>query len=166
MSPSPRTHPILALIFWLLLTFAAGAVGAVFSAESGAFYAQLDQPAWAPPAWLFGPVWTVLYVLMGIAAWLVWRAPSSPRRSAALGLFVVQLAANPLWTWLFFSLHRGGAAFVEIVVLWLLIAGTVFLFARVHRLAAGLLLPYWAWATFAAGLNFTLWRMNPVLLGA
>jgi len=158
------SRQVLGLAVWLLLTFAAAAVGAVASADAGAFYGQLVRPAWAPPAWLFAPVWTVLYLLIGIAAWLVWRANGLRRARVALSLFVLQLAANALWTWLFFFWRQGGLAFAEILVLWVLIASTVLAFARVQALAAALLLPYLAWVTFACALTLATWKLNPTLL--
>jgi len=156
---------VLALLGWLLVAFAAAAVGGFASASAGEFYAELVRPAWAPPGWLFGPVWSVLYALMGISAWLVWRARGFAGASGALGLFIVQLAANALWTWLFFVWRQGGMAFAEILLLWALIAATIGLFWRVRRLAAVLLLPYLAWVSFASALNWSIWQLNPGLLG-
>jgi len=155
----------LGLAGWLTLTFLAAAIGAAASAQAGAFYGQLARPSWAPPGWLFGPVWTALYLLMAVAAWLVWR--NSSRRSApfALGLFVVQLAANALWSWLFFVWNQGAWAFVEVLLLWVLIALTVAAFRRHSIVAALLLLPYLAWVTFATALTWATWRMNPAILG-
>src|SRR5690349_5372470 len=95
----------LGLVGWLVVTFAAGSVGALASARAATFYRQLSQPSWAPPAWLFGPVWSVLYLCMAVAAWLVWRARGFKGARVALWLFIVQLLANALWTWLFFALH-------------------------------------------------------------
>ena len=157
-----RPAPWLALLGWLLLVAAAGALGAIASLDAPAFYAQLNKPAWAPPAGVFGPVWTVLYVLMAVAAWLVWKSPGP--RAVALGLFVVQLAANALWSWLFFAWHRGALAFIDIVALLALIAATMVAFARVRRLAAWLLLPYLAWVSFATALSYSVWQRNPHLL--
>ncbi len=155
----------LGLAGWLLATFVAGGIGAVASVRAASFYGQLSQPVWAPPAWLFGPVWSVLYVLMGIAAWLVWREGASRNASTALKLFVAQLLANALWTWLFFVWHLGLVALVEIVVLWLLIAATMASFWRVRRVAALLLAPYLAWVSLATALTFSLWELNPAVLG-
>ena len=154
-----------ALVLWLCATLATGGIGAAASVNAASFYRALTQPAWAPPAWLFGPVWSVLYVLMGIAAWLVWRQHGFRGAASALALFVAQLFANALWTWLFFAWRLGAVALVEIVILWLLIATTVVLFWRLQRAAAVLLLPYLAWVSFATALNFSLWRLNPSLLG-
>lgn len=156
---------LLGLIGWLVACFVASGIGALASARAGIFYSQLSQPSWAPPAWLFAPVWSVLYILMAVAAWLVWRKHGFRGARAALWLFIIQLAANALWTWLFFGLHSGASSLAEIVILWLLIAATIFAFWRLHRLAALLLLPYLAWVSFATVLTLSLWRMNPALLG-
>lgn len=155
----------LGLIGWLALTFAAAAIGAFASTSAGAFYESLMRPSWAPPAVLFAPVWTVLYLLMAVAAWLVWRARGFAGAPLALSLFVLQLAANALWTWLFFVWRRGDWAFAEIVVLWLLIAATALAFARHSRPAAALLLPYLAWVTYAGALTRAVWTLNPGVLG-
>lgn len=159
-----RAGETLGLLGWLALTGAAAAAGAVASADAGTFYGQLARPDWAPPPWLFAPVWTVLYVLMSIAAWLVWRARGWRGAPAALGVYAAQLAANALWTWLFFGWHRGAWAFGEILVLWLLIVATIALFWRVRRLAAVLLLPYATWVTFASALTYAIWALNPQAL--
>jgi tryptophan-rich sensory protein len=150
------------LLGWLLAAFAAGAVGAVGSVDAASFYAELNKPSWAPPAWVFGPVWSTLYALMGVAAWLVWRSPGS--HAMALGLFVAQLAANALWSWLFFAWHRGALASVEVVVLLGLIVATIAAFRHASRAAALLLVPYLLWVSFASVLTWTLWRSNPGLL--
>jgi translocator protein len=150
---------------WLVLTFSAAALGALASAQAGTFYMGLMRPAWAPPAWLFGPVWTLLYFLMAIAAWLVWRAQGWRGAGLALGLFVVQLGANALWTYLFFVWHQGAWALAEIVLLWGLIVGTMWAFKQHHALAAALLLPYWAWVSFASVLTWAMWTLNPAVLG-
>jgi benzodiazapine receptor len=162
--PSLRTQA-LGLAGWLAASFITGGIGAFASARAAAFYGQLDQPSWAPPAWLFGPVWSVLYVLMGISAWLVWRRHGWRGASTALKLFLAQLGANALWTWLFFAWRQGALSLAEIVLLWLLIAATMITFWRLHRVAALLLVPYLVWVTFAAALTFSLWRLNPTLLG-
>jgi tryptophan-rich sensory protein len=150
------------LLGWLLLAFAAGAVGAVASIDAASFYGQLSKPSWAPPASVFGPVWTALYAMMGVAAWLVWRSPGP--KAVALTLFVAQLAANALWSWLFFAWRSGPAAAVEVLVLLALIVATVAAFRHRSRLAALLLLPYVLWVGFASVLTWALWRGNPGLL--
>lgn len=155
----------LGLVAWLLASFATAAVGALASVNAAGFYGQLVQPSWAPPAWLFGPAWSVLFVLMAVAAWLVWREHGFRGARPALTLYVVQLVLNALWSWLFFAWQLGAVAFAEIVLLWTLIAATIVLFWRLHRAAAILLLPYLAWVSFASALNFTLWRLNPAILG-
>lgn len=168
----PNTSPklsfrkqLLGFAGWLILTFAAAAIGAVASAQAKTFYQELLRPEWAPPGWLFAPVWTALYLMMAIAAWLVWRNHGFRRAGGALTLFVVQLAANAVWTWLFFAWHQGALAFTEILVLWALIAGTIIAFRRLHALAAALLLPYLAWVTFACALTYSTWQLNPGILG-
>jgi tryptophan-rich sensory protein len=153
---------LLGLLGCLLVVFAAAGLGAFASRDAGSFYAQLNKPAWAPPASWFGPVWSVLYLLMAVSAWLVWR--SSAPKAAALGVFGAQLAANALWSWLFFAWHRGALAAAEVLVLLALIAWTVAAFRRVSRPAALLLLPYLAWVGFASALTWSVWRRNPGLL--
>lgn len=161
-----RPHPFLGFLAWLALCVATSSLGAIASINARSFYAGLICPDWAPPGWVFGPVWSALFLAMAVAAWLVWRVPQdSPARSRALRWFVIQLAANALWSWLFFAWHLGGAAFAEVLLLWLLIASTLLAFWRVQRLAALLLLPYLLWVSFAAVLNYTVWQLNPGLLG-
>ena len=168
MSASAKSARLqtLGLVAWLAVCFVAAAIGAIASVNAGAFYAELVRPNWAPPAWLFGPVWSALYTAMAVTAWLVWRAAPAARTRAALGLFVAQLAANALWSWLFFAWQLGGSAFAEVVLLWLLILATLVAFYRIRPLAAVLLVPYLAWVSFAAVLNLTLWLANPAILGA
>lgn len=161
-SPKPTSPPgrqLLALVGWLGLCFAAASIGAFF--EPGEWYGTLNKPTWNPPGWIFGPVWTALYTMMAVAAWLVWRQGGWGRQRPALLLFLTQLTLNALWSPLFFGAHWLGVAFAEIVLLWLAIAATLVAFRPVNRLAAWLLAPYLAWVGFAAVLNYTLWRMNP-----
>jgi tryptophan-rich sensory protein len=162
--PPSSVNPWLALLGWLALCAAAGAIGAIASANAPQFYAELERPLWAPPAGVFGPVWTLLYMAMGVAAWLVWRERGWWRARSALGLFVLQLACNALWSWLFFGWHLGGLAFADILVLLALIVATIVAFARIRQLAAWLLAPYLAWVTFATLLNYSVWQLNPRLL--
>lgn len=160
----PLRRQALGLAGWLLVTFTAAAVGGVASANAGAFYAQLVRPEWAPPGWLFAPAWTLLYLLMGIAAWLVWRARGWAHARGALTLFLVQLAFNALWTWIFFVWQSGAWALAEIIALWLLILATLIAFARVQRWAGLLLVPYLLWVSYAAALTAAAWRLNPGVL--
>jgi len=160
--PRSRSSQLVGLIGWLLAAFAAGAVGAIASVDAASFYAQLIKPSWAPPAGVFGPVWSALYVLMGIAAWLVWRSPAP--KGTALSLFTAQLVANALWSWLFFSWHRGALAALEVLALLALILATTVTFWRISRLAAVLLVPYLLWVSFASVLTWTVWRSNPGVL--
>lgn len=153
------------LVLWLVVCFVVAAIASAASINAGPFYLQLLRPEWAPPPGVFGPVWSVLYAMMGIAAWLVWREAGFRAARAALVLFLVQLAVNALWSWLFFAWQRGALAFVDILLLWVLIAGTVITFWRVRPLAGALLLPYWLWVSFAAVLNYAVWQLNPRLLG-
>jgi len=146
------------LAAWLGITFLAAAIGSQF--EPGAWYAALDKPSWNPPNWVFAPVWTLLYLLMAVAAWLVWRGAGLAGAGLALGCYLVQLAMNAAWSWLFFGEHRIGVALVEIIVLWFAIALTALLFRRHNRLAALLLVPYLLWVSYASSLNFALWRLN------
>ena len=155
----------LGLVGWFIVSFAASAVGAVASIQAKSFYGQLVQPEWAPPSYVFGPVWTVLYALMAIAAWQVWRSGGFHTNRVALSLFMVQLALNALWSWLFFAWQRGALAFADIVLLWVLIVVTLVSFWRVRPLAGALLIPYLLWVSFAAALNYSLWQLNPQILG-
>ncbi|MBO6576769.1 MAG: tryptophan-rich sensory protein [Rhodothermales bacterium] len=160
-----RTRTIIGLVVALGVAFAAAAVGGWASASAGSFYAELVRPDWAPPGWLFGPVWSLLYALMGVASWLVWKEGGWRQNRTALVLYGAQLVANALWSWLFFAWRMGAAAFVEILLLWALIALTIRAFGRVRPLAGWLLAPYLAWVTFATALCWAMWRLNPELLG-
>ncbi|TFZ01026.1 TspO/MBR family protein [Ramlibacter rhizophilus] len=162
-TPSPGRQA-LALAIALGVCFTAAGLGAIASAGAPAFYAQLQRPAWAPPAGLFGPVWTVLYALMAVSAWLVWRTQGVAMRTA-LAFFAAQLVANAAWSWLFFAWRLGAFAFADVLLLWLLLAATIVRFWRLHRGAAVLLLPYLAWVTYAAALTWSVWQRNPGLLG-
>lgn len=155
-SSTPRGY--WALAGWIALTYGAAATGVFVS--TGGWYAGLVKPAWNPPGWLFGPVWTLLYAMMAVAAWLVWREGGWKTRKRELGLYLLQWALNALWTPLFFGMHRPGLAFVEIIVLGLTLLATMMAFWRVRRAAALLLAPYALWVAFAAALNFAIWRLN------
>ncbi|MBN1613903.1 MAG: tryptophan-rich sensory protein [Deltaproteobacteria bacterium] len=145
----------------LLIVSAVAAFGSQFM--PGLWYEGIAKPAWTPPGWIFGPVWTMLYVLMALAAWLVWREGREGRRNAALlalGVYAAQLLANALWSWIFFGLHRIGLALLDLGILWILIAVSCLLFWSLRSAAGILMLPYLAWVSFAGVLNFTLWRLN------
>lgn len=160
----PTRHQLAGLAAWLAVCFAAAAIGGIASIQAASFYAQLVRPQWAPPAAWFGPVWTVLYVMMGIAAWLVWRVGGFRAARTALTVFLVQLALNALWSWLFFRWKLGALAFVEIVLLWLLIVATLAGFWRICKTAGALLVPYLLWVGFATALCYSVWRLNPGVL--
>ena len=156
-----KWREISGLVLWILLCLAAGFVGSRFTTPNvPGWYAGLVKPAWTPPGSWFGPVWTILYVLMGVAAWLVWRIKGFSGAPAALAMFLVQLGLNTLWSFVFFGLREPGWAFAEIVVLWCAIAATMTLFLRLSRTAGLLLGPYLAWVSLAAVLNFSIWRLN------
>lgn len=161
----PRRVQLVGLIAWLAICALASAIGAFGSLQAGTFYSQVMRPAWAPPGWLFGPVWTVLYASMGVAAWLVWRQRGFAAARIPLFLFLVQLFVNALWSWLFFYWRDGALAFVDIAVLWCLIVATTVAFWRRNAVAGALLVPYWLWVSFAAGLNYSIWQLNPAILG-
>ncbi|HEY8506360.1 MAG TPA: TspO/MBR family protein [Gemmataceae bacterium] len=144
-----------------LVCFGVAALGgAVTYPAVGDWYTSLAKPSWTPPGWVFGPVWTVLFACMAVAAWLVWRRAGWENARTALSLFALQLGLNLAWSFLFFGLHRPGAALADVVLLWLAIAATVRAFWRHSPAAGALLLPYLAWVSFAAALNFAIWRMN------
>lgn len=145
------------LVLWLIAAFVPAAIGAFF--PSPEYYAELRKPAWAPPSWLFGPVWTALYAMIGVAAWLVSRRGGAGTRGA-LGLWGVQLVLNAAWTPIFFGLRAPGPALVEISVMWVAIAATTVAFFARRTAAGALMLPYLAWVTFATALNFEIWRLN------
>jgi tryptophan-rich sensory protein len=153
-----RRRTWIGLIGWLALCYGAAAFGAQF--EPGAWYGQLARPAWTPPAPVFPVVWTVLYGLMAAAAWLVWKRRGFAGAPWALGAFLIQLALNAAWSWLFFGLHRIGPALLDALLLWAAIAITALLFWRHRPLAAALLLPYLLWVSFAVCLNFEIWRLD------
>lgn len=165
MTTFTKARQAAGLAVWLVVSFVAAALGGAASIEAGPFYAGLLRPQWAPPAAIFGPVWTVLYLLMGVAAWLVWRVGGWRAARAALTLFLVQLAFNALWSWLFFGWHLGALALVDILLLWALIGATLIAFWRIRPLGGALLAPYLLWVSFAAALNYSVWRLNPQVLG-
>ncbi|WP_438971601.1 TspO/MBR family protein [Methylophaga sp.] len=165
MSPLSKKQQVSGLIAWMLVVFTASAVGAIASIQAKSFYGQLIQPDWAPPPAVFGPVWTTLFAMMGLAAWFVWRSGGLRQHTTAFVLFISQLAINALWSWLFFAWHLGFFALIDVLILWLLIAATMIAFWRVRPLAGALFIPYLIWVSFAAGLNYVLWQLNPQILG-
>ena len=158
----PRRHSFwLALIGFLVLTFAVAAIGGVVTASSvDTWYPTLNKPAFNPPDWIFGPVWTALYLMMALAAALVWSGAPAAARRTAIVWFLVQLALNLGWSLLFFGLHQIALALGCLILLWLAIAVTIRCFWRISRASGLLLMPYLAWVTFAGLLNFLIWRLN------
>jgi tryptophan-rich sensory protein len=165
MAPMTRQKQIAGLVAWLLVSFVAAAIGGAASIQASPFYSQLARPDWAPPSSVFGPVWSVLYVAMGIAAWLVWRVGGFRAAKSAMTLFLLQLALNALWSWLFFGWHRGAWAFADILVLAMAIVATVIAFWRITPAAGALLVPYLLWVSFASVLNYSVWQLNLQVLG-
>jgi tryptophan-rich sensory protein len=165
MPNNSRIAAAAGLVVWFAICFAVAAVGAAASLQAGAFYTELVRPDWAPPAAVFGPVWTVLYAMMAVAAWLVWRHRDIRLARLALVLFVLQLIFNALWSWLFFAWNRGALSFLDIAVLWATIVVTLICFWRITLLAGLLLVPYLVWVTFASALSYQIWQLNPLLLG-
>jgi len=151
----------IALLVFVVLSFAAGLIGQFAGGGSpGAWYRLLAKPSFTPPGWVFAPVWSLLYLMMGVAAWRVWLRRAEARTAWPLALFFVQLALNATWSVLFFGLHRIDWAFLDIVALWVAILATVVLFFRVRAAAGWLMIPYLAWVSFASLLNAELWRLN------
>jgi len=153
------------IIISILIAQAAGAIGSYFTANSvRTWFVTVTKPTWNPPSWLFGPMWITLYTLMGIASYLVWSSDAvqdkQGLRTAALWIYGFHLALNALWSILFFGLKNPGAAFAEILVLLVFIIVTTILFWKINMWAGVLLLPYIAWVSFAAFLNYTIWRLN------
>jgi tryptophan-rich sensory protein len=149
------------LLLWIALSFAVAGMGGRWTAgEVKGWYRTLTRPSIAPPDWVFGPVWSILYAGMAVAAWRVWLAAPTHTRTWALALFLLQLALNLTWSWIFFRKHAIGLALVEVVVLWVAVGATTLAFGRVAPLAAWLMAPYLAWVAFATALNAAFWRLN------
>lgn len=161
--PESRSQPLVPFLVCQTVCFGVGFVGsqATLSALQG-WYPALSKPAFTPPGWVFAPVWSILYFLMGVALFQVWRAESSRARAWGLWLFAVQLILNGLWSFLFFAWNKLPLAFWEIVMLDLAILATILVFNRVRSSAAWLLVPYLAWTCFATLLTFSISRMNDV----
>lgn len=151
---------LLGLAVFGLAVLAASGIGGLGSQQAGEVYGQLQLPNWAPPQWLFSPVWLALYVFIAISGWLVWRQAGWNGTKIALSLFALQLVLNAAWSPLFFAAGWRGVAFVDIAALLVVLTALIIVFARHSRIAAGLLVPYWAWVTFAAALNLSIWQLN------
>jgi benzodiazapine receptor len=161
--PSARsaTADLPMLAAFALLCLGVAAIGGWWTAESvGTWYRTLRKPAWTPPGWVFGPVWTLLYLMMATAAWLVWRRRHEVRTVLPLALFGVQLALNLAWSGLFFAMRRPDLGVIDIVTLWVVLAATTVSFWRIRSLAGALLVPYLLWVTFASALNTAIWQLN------
>jgi benzodiazapine receptor len=148
----------LVLIGFIAACALAALTGALF--RPGVWYERLAKPAWRPPNWLFAPVWSLLYLMIAVSGWLVWREAGVSGAAGALAIYALQLGLNAAWTPVFFGLHRIGLGFATICLLWLGIVATIVAFYPVSAPAALLLLPYLAWVTFAAALNYAIWRVN------
>jgi translocator protein len=149
-----------AIIIAELTAGAAFIGGQATSTSVNTWYDQLAKPAWTPPSWVFGPAWTTLYVMMAVAAFLVWRRAGFKGGGPALICYVFQLALNALWSVIFFGMQAPGLAFIEICILWGAIGLTFIAFWRIRKFSAWLLAPYWAWTTFAGALNYAIWQLN------
>jgi benzodiazapine receptor len=155
------TQQAIGLVVLIVICFAAAAIGSAFTTPSvPGWYASLTKPAWTPPAWVFGPVWSALYLAMAFAAWLVWRRAGFSSARGALMLFAAQLVLNVCWSAIFFRVHRPGLAFAEILLLWLMILAATLAFRPLSRAAAWLMVPYLLWVAFAATLNYSIWKLN------
>ena len=149
------------MIISIAICLGAGGLGAIATTpEIDGWYKTIEKPSWNPPGYVFGPVWTALYIMMGVAAWLVWKREGFKKAKISLVLFGVQLLLNVVWSWIFFNLHQPGWAFVEIVVLWIAIVATTVAFFKRQKIAGWLMMPYLAWVSFASVLNFTIWQLN------
>ena len=149
----------LSLLVFIALNALTALSGAVF--RPGDWYETLNKPPWQPPNWLFAPVWMLLYGMIAVAGWMIWRVAGAEAGAVALGVYGVQLVLNFCWSWIFFGQRRPDLAMLEVVALWLSVAATIALFHPIHPPAAWLLLPYLAWVSFAGVLNFSIWRRNP-----
>lgn len=146
------------LLGWIVVCFAAAIIGAWF--EPGSWYEMLNKPSWTPPNWIFPIVWPILYVMMGISAWLIWKQGGFEKQRQELKWFIIQLVLNAAWSWLFFGEHLIGTALGEILLLWVAILFTLMLFWNKSRAAGWLLLPYLLWVSYASALNFAIFQLN------
>ena len=154
-------NSLMMLVLFIAICLGVAGAGAIFTAGSVVeWYPTLQKPSWTPPSWLFGPVWTILYLMMATAAWLIWRKGGLDKVGGALGLFIFQLALNAAWSPLFFGLKNPLAGLLDIIPLWVAVLVTLLSFWKISPPAGLLLVPYWLWVTFATGLNFAIWKMN------
>lgn len=163
MSDTDRTASTkwMALVVWIAVCFAAAGIGALMTSPAlREWYPRLNKPAWTPPNGVFGPIWTLLYTSMGLAAWTVWLQRALRNAAPAISMFAVQLVLNVAWSGIFFGLRSPGAGLLAILALWCAIAATIVSFHRVVALAGWMLTPYLAWVSFALALNFEIWRLN------
>ena len=160
-SKTINAREFLVLGLFLAICFVIAAIGSFLTFPSlSPWYANLEKPSWNPPNYLFGPVWTSLYTMMAISAWLVWLRERELFTGWPMRFFFLQLVLNCIWSGLFFALKSPGIAFIEILFLWIAIAGCIVFFFRVRPIAAWIMIPYFLWVSFAACLNFTIWRLN------
>ena len=159
--PLSVAQQIIGLVIWILVCFACAGIGSAATVgQLDVWYAGLNKPSWNPPNWIFGPVWTTLFTMMAVAAWLVWRKRGFGNARLSLSWFGIQLLLNVGWSVVFFGCQRPGFAAIEIVLLWLAIAITTSLFIGHSKLAAGLMVPYLCWVIFAGVLNVVIWWLN------
>lgn len=149
---------IIGFVVWILICFLPAIIGSQFG--PGDWYQTLAKPEWNPPNWIFGPVWTLLYILMGISVWIIWKNYGLKTAAIPIGFFVAQLVLNSLWSWFFFGLENVGLAFVDIIALWTFILITLIMFWKLNTWSGVLLIPYLAWVSFATVLNYNIWQMN------
>jgi len=159
---SGKTRNVIGFFVCITITYAAAAIGGIFTGPAvNTWYPTLNLPTFTPPSWLFGPVWTILYGMMGIAVFMVWRTKHNQhRRMTAIIVYSVQLGLNAAWSPVFFGLKNPGAGLIIIILLWFAIAATIYAFQRVSRPAALLFIPYLLWVSFAVVLNYAIWRLN------
>jgi translocator protein len=156
-----NSTPWIGLVVFIVVCLGAGGLGAIATTpEIEGWYKTIAKPSWNPPDFVFGPVWTTLFIMMAIAAWLVWKPAGFKEAGLPLSLFGAQLALNVGWSWIFFGLHEPGWAVAEIVILWLAIVATTVAFFQCSKIAGWLMVPYLAWVSFASVLNFAIWRLN------
>lgn len=152
---------IIELIICIAIPLLVGGIaGYATSSSMNSWYSNLNKPFFNPPSWVFGPVWTILYLLMGISLYLIWKQPASTKRSKSLQIFFLQLLLNFAWSFIFFKFEQTGLALLEIIVLWLAILTMLFFFYKLNRIAAYLQFPYLAWVSFATVLTASIWHLN------